>query len=101
MKKLESLSEEQLLKMQEVKQYWLDYIFSCKNQINKQSTKIGIDWMYNLAKHKSPIIIYVESPMGCQYTVHLLKYLLILEEQQVYLDVDGQLLLHIHVFLQV
>ena len=32
--------------MKEVKQYWLDYIFSCKNSINKEQAKVQIEWLY-------------------------------------------------------
>ncbi len=72
--KLEKLTSEQERKIAEVKDFWLSYIFSCKNnQINKEAVKIGIEWMYQLSGHKAPVMIYVDSPMGCQYAVAYLK----------------------------
>jgi len=75
MKKLESLSEEQIQKMNEVKNYWLDYIFSCKNQTNREQAKVQIEWLYKFCKKDSPIIIFVDSPMSCQFAVQYLKIL--------------------------
>src|SRR3990167_4160842 len=74
MKKLETLTPEQEKLMVETKDFWIDYIFSCKNSIDKEQAKINIEWLYDLAKVKSkPIIIYVDSPMGCQFAVAYLK----------------------------
>ena len=73
MEKLEKLTPEQELKMIEVKDYWLNYINSCKNSINREKAKIGIDWLYSSIGKESPIIIYLDSPMGCQIGVNYLK----------------------------
>ena len=73
MKKLETLTLEQEQKMMEIRDFWLNYIFSCKNQVNKEAAKIGIDWLYKLAGKNEPVIIHVDSPMACQYAVHYLK----------------------------
>ena len=73
MEKLEQLSPEQEQKMMEIRDFWLNYIFSCKNQVNKEAAKIGIDWLYKLAGKNEPVIIHVDSPMACQYAVHYLK----------------------------
>ena len=79
---LEELSIEQEAKMLEVRDFWKDYIFSCKNSINKEQAKIGIDFIYRLAKLKQPKIIYVDSPMGCQIANMYLKgYLKVLKQQ--------------------
>ena len=59
--------------MLEIKQFWLDYIFSCKNSLNREQAKIEIDWLYKLAGCDQPIVIYVDSPLGCQYAVAYLK----------------------------
>src|ERR1035437_4892991 len=74
--KLEKLNDLQLAKMKEIKQFWLNYIFSCKNSIDKEKAKTGIEWLYKLAGHKNPIIVYVDTPMGCQLAADLLKKLL-------------------------
>lgn len=74
MKILEKLTSEQEAKMLDVRDFWLNYIFSCKNTtIDKDAAKVGIDWMYELAGYKKPVIIYVDSPMGCQYAVSYVK----------------------------
>jgi len=71
--KLEILSFEQEQKMMQVKDFWLNYIFSCQNQVNKEAAKIGIDWLYKLAGKNEPVIVHVDSPMACQYAVHYLE----------------------------
>ena len=71
--KLETLTPEQEKKMTEVKQYWLDYIFSCKNSVNRDEAKISIEWLYKFSKLGKPVIIYVDSPMSCQIAVLYLK----------------------------
>lgn len=73
MNKLEKLTPEQELKMTEVKDFWLNYINSCKNSINREKAKIGIDWLYKSIGKESPIIIYLDSPMSCQIGVNYLK----------------------------
>jgi len=73
MKKIESLTEEQEAKMLEVKNFWLNYINSCKNSINKEAADLSIEWLYKLAGYGKPVIIYVDSPLGCQYATNLLK----------------------------
>jgi hypothetical protein len=75
MSKLEKLSEEQIQKMHDVKQFWLDYIFSCKNSINREQAKIKIDWLYKFCGLNEPIIIFVDSPMACQYAIVYVKEL--------------------------
>jgi hypothetical protein len=70
---LEKLTQKQEQKMIEVKNYWLDYIFSCKNLINKEQAKISIDWLYKFCGLKKPIIIFLESPLSCQYAITYLN----------------------------
>jgi hypothetical protein len=73
---LQKLSEKQIALMQQVRQNWLDYIFSCKNSIDKEKANLSIEWLYKFAGIDRPIIIYVDSPIGCQYAVQYLKVLL-------------------------
>ena len=74
MNKIEKLTPEQEAKMLEVKNFWLDYIFSCKNnRINEQELKPKIDWLYKFCSLNEPILITVSSPLGCQYAVQILK----------------------------
>jgi hypothetical protein len=71
--KLEKLSPDQEQKMFEIKQYWMDYIFSCRESINRPKADMSIEWIYKLAGRERPIIIYLNSPMACQYGAHWLK----------------------------
>ena len=73
MKKLESLTPEQEAKMFEVRDFWLDYINSCKNSTDREQVKIGVDWLYKLAGKEAPVVIYIQSPIGCQLAVAYLK----------------------------
>lgn len=76
MSKINELTSEQLEKMTAVKDFWLDYLFSCKNTLNKEAAEAGITWLYKLINKEKPIILYVDSPMACQYAVSYLKYFL-------------------------
>ena len=71
--KLEKLTTEQEKLMYAKRDFWLDYIFSCKNSIDKEKAKIGIEWLYEFSKLSKPVIIYVDSPMSCQVAVMYLK----------------------------
>lgn len=71
--KIKKLTQEQEELIPHIRQKFLDYFFSCKNSINKEAVKTGIDWLYNFCGLKSPTIIHVSSPMGCQYAAHYLK----------------------------
>lgn len=73
MNKIEKLTDEQEEKMNSVKQYWLDYIFSCKNSTDRTKAKIQIEWLYKFCKLDSPVVIFVDSPMSCQFAVQYLK----------------------------
>jgi hypothetical protein len=74
MGKLEKLTPEQEKKMLEVRDFWKDYIHSCKhNIIDKSKAKQGIDFIYKLTGKKEPVVVYVDSPMGCQLGIMYLK----------------------------
>lgn len=58
MKKLEKLTSEQEEKMIEVRDFWLNYIFSCKNSIDKPKVKEGVKWFILETKKPIETIIY-------------------------------------------
>ena len=62
--------------MIETKNIWINYINSCKKEINRDEAKIGIDWIYKSIGKESPILIYLDRPMGCQIGVSFLKQIL-------------------------
>jgi hypothetical protein len=74
--KLTSLNQEQLTKVNDVRNYWLDYIFSCKNSIDRAKANVQIEWLYKFCKLNKPIIIYIDSPMGAQLAANYLKVLM-------------------------
>ena len=73
MGKLEKLTKEQEKLMIQVRDEWLDRIFDCNTNLDKDGAEKGIEWLYELSGLKKPLIIQVESPMGCQYAAHLMK----------------------------
>lgn len=73
MSKLETLTPEQETKKIEIRNFWINYIDSCKNTIDKEEARIGVEFIYDLAKCAKPKIVYVDSPLAGQYAVHFLK----------------------------
>jgi hypothetical protein len=73
--KLQSLTPDQQKVMAEVKKFWLDNFFSCTSKIDEPQAIASIGWMYQLAGKKKPIVLFVDSPMACQYAVAILKRL--------------------------
>jgi len=62
MKNIEKLTLEQESKIIDVRKFWLDYFFSCKNFTNKKTASDSIYWLYELSNLKKPIIIYTDCP---------------------------------------
>ncbi|MDD5551379.1 MAG: hypothetical protein PHS34_08975, partial [Candidatus Omnitrophica bacterium] len=73
--KIEQLTPEQLSLISKVRDFWTDYIFSCKNSLIKKDADKSIDWLYEFCKLDRPIKIYVDSPLGCQYANMYVKEL--------------------------
>lgn len=66
MKKLETLTPDQESRIPIVRNFWLNYILSCKNQLDKDKAKKGIEWLYKYCGKEKPVIIFMDSPFGCQ-----------------------------------
>lgn len=66
---IKDLTPDQLEKMEAVKDFWLDFLFSCTNTIHEADCKAGVEWLYGKANLKKPKVIFAESPMGCKYEV--------------------------------
>ena len=71
--KLKKLNEEQIVKLEETKNKWLNNFFSCKSELNKDKATEGIEWLYEISGLKKPMIIFVDSPLACQFACDLLK----------------------------
>ena len=91
MKKIKKLTLEQESKMIDVREFWLDYFFSCKNFTNKKLASASIYWLYGLSTLKKPIIIYTDSPLASQYAITICKYIFqFLTKDQVVNQVQDQ-----------
>ena len=66
LKKLTNLQEKH---MAVIRQQWVDYIMSCKNSIEHDRAKNGIEWLYQYCGLDKPIIIFLDSPLACQYAM--------------------------------
>jgi hypothetical protein len=73
--KIEKLTSDQLSSIPKIRDFWADYIFGCKNSLNRNKADIAIDWLYEFCKLNKPIKIYVDSPLGCQYANLYIKEL--------------------------
>src|SRR6185437_5171703 len=84
-------------KMLEVREYWLNYIFSCRNRLDREKASKGIEWLYKLSGFGRPVIVFVDSPMACQFAASLIKGWMndlpkILESSQVMSQVRSQVM---------
>ncbi|MGH7238478.1 MAG: hypothetical protein ACREHG_00275, partial [Candidatus Saccharimonadales bacterium] len=87
---LNELTKDQVSLMNKTREDYLEYIFSCKNSLDREKAKMGIEWLYKFSGLKEPIVIFVDSPLGCQYAVPLLKaYWRVLFKDQVWDQVSA------------
>ena len=71
--KIEKLTRQQIEKIAEVRDGWLSLIFDCNKEVDIAEATKGIDWLYSFCNLKKPIIIFVDSPLGIQYAVNMMK----------------------------
>jgi len=69
--KLEKLAPEQEALMLQIREEWLDLVFK-NSLLDKQKAIDGVKFLYSLAKLPEPLIIIVDSPLGCQYAANIL-----------------------------
>lgn len=80
---LEKLTKQHETILSKVKDKWLSYFFSLK--FDNEKAKNLINWIYtHLLKLPKPIIIILDSPIGCQLGANLLK------DDQVWAQVRAQ-----------
>jgi ElaB/YqjD/DUF883 family membrane-anchored ribosome-binding protein len=70
---LNQLNAAQVAHMGKIRQFWLDHIFSCKKSLNREKAKASIDWLYKFCGLQSPVVVFVDSPMACQYAAAYCK----------------------------
>ena len=73
MKKIDTLTSEQTELISEVRESWIKFYLAGDSGLNRESASNGIRWLYGLAKLKPPFIIFVDSPMACQYASSVVK----------------------------
>lgn len=72
---LKSLNPLQQAKAEEIRDYWLDYVFSCKAVLKEDEAREGINNLYQLAGYEAPQTIFVGSPAACQEVANHLTVL--------------------------
>ena len=73
---LKSLNPQQEVMMTTIRQKWLDKLFKISSiDIDKDKCKKGIDFIYQLSNLNPPEILYVDSPIACQYAANIISYL--------------------------
>jgi hypothetical protein len=73
MAKKESLTPEERALIEVKRKEWLDFLFSCKVRTNREEFTKGAHWMYKLCNFEAPDVIFVESPLACQYAIPVLE----------------------------
>jgi hypothetical protein len=76
MSKLEKLTKEHEDLIPVIRQQWLDKLFKCDTIIDRPKATELIHWLYEFSKLEKPVVIFVDSPLACQYAVHFLKAIL-------------------------
>lgn len=66
MKKLESLTQEQLELAEKIKNFWIDRVFSCSNRLDRERATSYIDWLHELCGLSKTEVVFCDSPMECQ-----------------------------------
>ena len=69
---LTKLNKKQIKLMDEVRDEWLDRIFSCKLRINRKQATKYINWLYDISGLQKPLIIFLDSPLGIQYGANMI-----------------------------
>lgn len=63
---LKSLNPLQQAKAEEIRDFWLNYVFSCEAKLKPEQATNGIHNLYRLAGYEAPQVIFVGSPAACQ-----------------------------------
>ena len=68
---INTLTDEQIKLMKQVRQEWLDRFFKCNSRIDTNKVKPLIEWLYESSGLTKPEVIFVESPLGAQYMANI------------------------------
>ena len=75
MNKLEKLTPDQEILLNQLKDNWLNKVFNLSNKFDKDKAKQSIKWLYELADLEKPVVIFVANPLASQYAIDILKNL--------------------------
>src|ERR1700712_193226 len=56
-----------------IRDKWLDKLFGCNTRIDRAKATEGINWLYEFCGLQKPEIMYVDSPLACQYAYHFIN----------------------------
>jgi len=75
--KIEKLTPEQEALIPQIRDKWLNLLFGPDGpkKLDKEACREGVEWMYELAGLEKPLVIFVESPLGCQLAANMIKKL--------------------------
>ena len=69
---LNKLNSKQIKLMDEVRDEWLDRLFSCKVKTDRKQATKYINWLYKFCGLEKPLIIFLDSPLGAQYGANMI-----------------------------
>ncbi|MCF3107288.1 hypothetical protein LL912_00715 [Niabella sp. CC-SYL272] len=73
--KLTTLTNDQEAQIPVIRDQWLNYILSCENRLDRDKAREGIEWLYSYCGKKRPVVIFMDSPFGCQVAAnYFLKF---------------------------
>src|SRR5688572_22508969 len=81
--KLEKLTPEQEARLAPIRDAAISFALGGNDDLDVDGFHKGIDFVYSLAKIKSPIKIWVDSPLGIQFAANLIQKLPIKQGAQV------------------
>jgi len=70
---LKELTKEQKKIMYQVRDEWLDRIFSCKTTLNKKEATKHIKWLYKYSGLKEPMVVFLDNPYHLQIGANLVS----------------------------
>jgi len=69
---IEKLTPKQESEQLEVRDYWINKVYSCEKTDEEYSKKL-IEYLYKLANLEKPKVVFADSPLSAQLVIHVLK----------------------------
>jgi hypothetical protein len=74
--KIKKLTPQQEALIPVVREEWIKFCLGGNTEINRKVASDGIRWIYGLAELESPLVVFVDGPMACQYAVWFIQAML-------------------------